>query len=106
MLGIGPAGAQREADTAVVIRRHGLAVVGGTEDVETRRHGAVHEVGLGEAEIDQGAPGTARNAEPQLLALAEEVALPDRDVAQDARRRRVAGAEGDRTGARPTHPDL
>src|SRR5260221_10718587 len=106
MLGIGPARAQREADAAVVVRRHGLAVVGGTEDVETRRHGTVHEVGLGEAEIDQGAQRAERNAEPQFLALAEQVALLDRDVAQDARSRRVAGAEGDVAGALLDHLDL
>ena len=88
VLGVGPAGAQREADAAIAVRGDVLAVVRGAEDVEARRHRAVQEIRLGEAEVDQGAQGAERQAEPQLLALAEQVALLDRDVAQDARRRR------------------
>ena len=88
VLGVGPAGAQREADAAIAVGGDVLAVVRRPEDVEARRHRAVHEVGLGEAEVDQGAQGADRQAEPELLALAQQVALLDRDVAQDARRRR------------------
>src|SRR5882757_9623041 len=106
VLGVGPAGTQREAQAAVAVGGDRLAVVRRTEEVEARRHGTVHEVGLGEAEVDQGAQGAERQAEAKLLAFAQEVAFLDRDVAQDARCRRIAGTEGDVAGALLDHLNL
>src|SRR5580704_14927802 len=106
VLGVGPAGAQCEADAGIAIGGDRLTVIRRAEDVEAHRHGTVQEIGLGEAEVDQGAQGTDREAEAELLALAQEVAFVDRDIAQNTRRRRKAGAKGDVAGALLDHLDF
>src|SRR5205085_3761005 len=99
MLSESPAAAQCEAQAAIAVGGDILAVVRRPEQIEARGDVAIQEIRLGEAEIDQGAQGAERQAEAQILALAEQVALTDRDVTQDAGGRRETGAERDFAGA-------
>ena len=103
MLGVGPAGAQRETDARVVIRRDGLAVVRRPEDIDAGRHRAIQEVGLRETRVDQGTQGTERQTQVRFLALAQQIALPQRDIAQDAGRGREAGTERNVAGTLLDH---
>ena len=75
------------------------------EQVEARGEIAIEEMGLGEAEIDLGALEAAREAKPDILAFAHQVALGDADVADHAFARRVAGAEGQLAGRLLDHLD-
>ena len=99
MLAVCPAAAERKANAGVAVVGDCLTIVRRPEDVEAGRHVPVEEVRLGEAEVDIGAQGTERHAQANFLSLTEEIALLQRDVADDARRRRVARTEGDIAGA-------
>ena len=63
------------------------------EEVEAGGEVAVEEARLGEAQVDLQALERAGELQAQELAVAEQVALGDADVADDAFSRRVAGAE-------------
>src|SRR5579883_2076442 len=106
VLGQRPARAQREAQAAVAVRRDRLTIVGCPEDVETRRHRPVEEVALGEAEVDQRAQAAKRQAKAEVLALAEQIPLADRDIAEDTASGRISGAERDLAGALLHHVDV
>ena len=62
-------------------------------NVEACRQIAVEEARLGERQIDLETLKRARQLQAQELAVAEQVALGDRDIADDAFRRRVTGTE-------------
>ena len=59
----------------------------GGQPLEAGRQTIAEEVGLGEAQVDLLPPAGRRQGQAQVLALAEQVAFLDRNVANDARRR-------------------
>ena len=63
------------------------------EQVEAGRQVAVEEARLREAQVDLHALERARQPQAQELAVAQQVALGDADVADDAFAGRVAGTE-------------
>ena len=67
------------------------------EQVEAGGEVAVEEARLGEAQVDLQALERAGQPQAQELAVAQQVALGDADVADDALARRVAGAERELT---------
>jgi len=64
------------------------------EQVEACRQVAVKEARLGKAEIDLSTFERTTHAETQELAVAEQVALRYRDVADHAFTGRITGTEG------------
>src|SRR3546814_6438831 len=67
---------------------------------------AAEEIGFGEAEVELGGLAGQGEAEPELLAAPEQVALANADVADGTVGGREAGAEGDVAGGLLLHRDL
>ena len=68
------------------------------EEVETGGHVAVEKIRLGKAKIHLGAVEASGESEPDILALAHEVALGNGNVADDAFVAGIAGPEGQFAG--------
>ena len=86
---------RHEADGLSVERTFVLQIDRSPEHVDAGGDVTVHEVGLGEAQIDLLAAFGNRKREPELLSSAEQIALPNGDVAKHTLGGRDAGAEAE-----------